>query len=85
MLGILRVSRTQSHECSERLEPDIGELIRPVLRGGPDGNVAPLPNAMRMTVLGQYLKSLIRLNLEEGSAIQQQLPGFRAMKGDFQV
>src|SRR6266542_867273 len=33
MPEILCVSRTRSHECSERLEPDIGELIRPVLRG----------------------------------------------------
>jgi hypothetical protein len=33
MLRILSVSRTRSHECSERLEPDIGELICPVRRG----------------------------------------------------
>ena len=33
MPRILSVSRTRSHECSERLEPDIRERISPVLRG----------------------------------------------------
>jgi hypothetical protein len=64
MLRILSVSRTRSHECLERLEPDIRERISPVLRGGADGNAAPLPDTMRMTVLGQYLKGLLRLDRE---------------------
>jgi hypothetical protein len=42
----------------ERLEPDIGKLICPVLRGGVDGNAAPLPDTMRLTVMQQSAKSL---------------------------
>src|SRR2546430_14127508 len=73
MPEILCVSRTRSHECSERLEPDIGELIRPVLRGGGGGNAVSLLDAMRMTVLGQYLKGLLRLNQAGGRVIQKKL------------
>jgi len=28
----------------DRIEPDEGKLSRPVLRGGGDGNVTPLPD-----------------------------------------
>ena len=62
MYEILCVSRTRSHECSERLEPDIRERICPVLRGGVDGNAAPLPDTMRLTVLGQYTKGVEKRN-----------------------
>jgi hypothetical protein len=73
MPGILCVSRTRSHECSERLEPDIRERIRPVLRGGGNGNAVSLLDTMRMTVLGQYIKGLIRLDREVGEGIQKKL------------
>jgi hypothetical protein len=52
------VGRTPSHGCWERLEPDIGKLIRPVLRGGGGGNVVSLLDAMRLTVLQQTAKGL---------------------------
>jgi hypothetical protein len=42
----------------ERLEPDIGKLICPVLRGGGGGNVVSLLDAMRLTVLQQTAKGL---------------------------
>jgi len=42
----------------ERLEPDIGKLIRPVLRGGDGGNVVSLLDAMRLTVMQQTAKGL---------------------------
>jgi hypothetical protein len=73
MPGILRVSRTRSYECSERLEPDIGELIRPVLRGGGNGNVVSLLDTMRVTVLGQYIKGLIGLDRVVGEGLQHRL------------
>ena len=73
MHKILCVSRTRSHECSERLEPDIRERIRPVLRGGVDGNAAPLPDTMRMTVLGQYIKGLLRLDRVMGEGVRKRL------------
>ena len=69
----LCVSRTRSHECLERLEPDIRERISPVLRGGVDGNAAPLPDTMRVTVLGQYIKGLIRLDRVVGEGIRKRL------------
>jgi hypothetical protein len=52
------VYRILSQGCWERLELDIGKLIRPVLRGGVDGNAAPLPDAMRVTVMGQIAKGI---------------------------
>jgi len=52
------VGRTPSHGCWERLEPDIGKLICPVLRGGGGGNVVSLLDAMRLTVLQQTAKGL---------------------------
>src|SRR5262245_56794465 len=53
-----RVCRTPSHGCSERLEPDIRKPICPVLRGGSGGNVVPLLDAMRLTVMQQTAKGL---------------------------
>ncbi len=50
--------RILSQGCLERLELDIGKLIRPVLRGGVDDNAAPLPDSMRLTVLQQTAKGL---------------------------
>ena len=41
---VRRVYRILSQGCLERLEPDIRKRIRPVLRGGGDGNVASLPD-----------------------------------------
>jgi hypothetical protein len=52
------VYRILSQGCLERLELDIGKLIRPVLRGGVDGNAAPLPDSMRLTVLQQTANGL---------------------------
>ena len=52
------VGRAPSYGRLERLEPDIGKLICPVLRGGVDGNAAPLPDSMRLTVLQQTAKGL---------------------------
>src|SRR5215475_148672 len=46
---VRRVCRTPSPGCSERLEPDIGKLICPVLRGGGGGNVVPLLDTMKLT------------------------------------
>src|SRR5262245_31324907 len=60
-----RVCRTPSHGCSERLEPDIGKLICPVLRGGGGGNVVPLLDTMRLTVMQQTAKSLPETTQDE--------------------
>ena len=65
MLWILCVSRTRSHECSERLEPDIRELISPVLRGGADGNAVPLPDSMKLTVMGQMNKGMQKVEARD--------------------
>src|SRR5262249_33105946 len=72
MHEILCVSRTQSRECSERLEPDIRKRIRPVLRGGVDGNAAPLPDTLRLTGIGQMIKGLVEV--PESSALSGFLP-----------
>ena len=73
MPGILRVSRTRSHECSERLEPDIRERIRPVLRGGADGNAAPLSDTMRIIVMTQMGKGLEGKDIVIQSAVLKEL------------
>jgi hypothetical protein len=52
------VGRAPSPGRLERLEPDIGKPIRPVLRGGGGGNVVSLLDAMRLTVLQQTAKGL---------------------------
>src|SRR5262249_34083801 len=64
---------TRSHECSERLEPDIGELIRPVLRGGGNGNVVSLLDAMRVTVMTQMAKGLEGKDLAIQPAVLKEL------------
>jgi hypothetical protein len=64
------VCRTPSHGCSERLEPDIGKLICPVLRGGGGGNVVSLLDAMRLTVMQQSAKSLpLTIHDEEDTCV----------------
>ena len=73
MPGFDVCSRTRSHGCSERLEPDIGKLICPVLRGGGGGNVASLPDTMQLTVLGQYGKGLVQCEAELGKQICDQI------------
>src|SRR6266849_8194678 len=70
--GILGVSRTRSHECSERLEPDIGELISPVLRGGGGGNTVSLLDMLRLTVMGQMIRGLAEMR--ERSNLPASLP-----------
>src|SRR5438105_4037835 len=55
---VRRVCRPLSQGGSERLEPDIGKLICPVLRGGVDGNAAPLLDTMRLTTMTQSAKGL---------------------------
>src|SRR5882762_8714036 len=56
--AVQRVYRTLSQGCCERLEPDIRKPICPVLRGGGDGNAAPLPDTMRLTTMTQTAKGL---------------------------
>ena len=70
---VQRVYRTLSQGCFERLEPDIGKLIRPVLRGGVEGNAAPLLDAMKLTVLSQYGKGLVPCEVVLGEAICAQI------------
>ncbi len=65
--------RTLSQGCFERLEPDIGKLIRPVLRGGVDGNAAPLLDTMKLTVLDQYGKGLVHCDAVLGEEIREKL------------
>jgi hypothetical protein len=67
------VCRTPSHGCSERLEPDIGKLICPVLRGGGGGNVVSLLDSMRLTVFNQYAKGLMHHDQQLGEEIQEKL------------
>ena len=68
-----RVCRTLSQGCSERLEPDIGKLICPVLRGGGGGNVVPLLDTMKLTVLGQYGKGLVQCEAALGEEIREKI------------
>ena len=72
-LWVRRVRRTPSHGCSERLEPDIGKLICPVLRGGGGGNVVPLLDTMKLTGLGQYGKGLVQCEAVLGEAIRDKI------------
>jgi len=58
MPAVQRVYRILSKGCFERLEPDIGKLICPVLRGEVDGNAAPLLDTMRLTTMTQSAKGL---------------------------
>ena len=65
--------RIRSQGCLERLEPDIRKRICPVLRGGGDGNVASLPDTMKLTVLEQYGKGLVQCEAELGEQICDQI------------
>src|SRR5712691_10930921 len=71
-------------EPLEMLELLEGKPSRAVLRGlggsnptwlpgGGGGNVVSLLDTMRLTVLGQYVKGLIRLNQDWGTGIQKKL------------
>ena len=73
-------SRTRSHECLERLEPDIGKLISPVLRGGVDGNAAPLLDTMRLTVLQQTAKGLPEMTRDEETDYRLRAPVLRDLE-----
>src|SRR5712691_11310030 len=71
--AVQRVYRTLSQGCFERLEPDIRKPICPVLRGGGDGNAAPLPDTMKLTVLGQFGKGLVQCEAVLGEQIRDQI------------
>ena len=73
MPAVQRVYRILSQGCFERLEPDIGKLICPVLRGGVDGNAAPLLDTMRLTVLDQYAKGLVHCDQRLGEEIREKI------------
>ena len=75
MPAVQRVYRILSQGCFERLEPDIGKLICPVLRGGVDGNAAPLLDTMKLTVLGQYGKGLVQCEAALGEEIRDKIGG----------
>ncbi len=65
--------RILSQGCLERLEPDIRKRICPVLRGGGDGNVASLPDTMKLTALDQYGKGLVHCDAVLGEAIREKI------------
>jgi hypothetical protein len=67
------VGRAPSYGRLERLEPDIGKLICPVLRGGVDGNAAPLPDSMKLTVLDQYAKGLVPCDAVLGEEVREKI------------
>jgi hypothetical protein len=67
------VYRILSQGCLERLEPDIRKRICPVLRGGGDGNVASLPDTMKLTVLDQFGKGLVQCEAVLGEQIRDQI------------
>jgi hypothetical protein len=71
--AVQRVYRTLSQGCFERLEPDIRKPICPVLRGGGDGNAAPLPDTMKLTVLEQYAKGVGHQEQELGERLHAQV------------
>src|SRR4030095_16847762 len=73
MPAVQRGYRILSQGCFERLEPDIGKLICPVLRGGVVGNAAPLLDTMRLTVLDQYGKGLVQCEAVLGEQIRDQI------------
>ena len=62
--------RIRSQGCLERLEPDIRKRICPVLRGGGDGNAAPLPDTMRLTTLTQTAKGVPVTTSPEGRTLR---------------
>jgi hypothetical protein len=64
----------------ERLAPDIGKLICPVLRGGGGGNVVSLLDAMRLTVRGQMAQGLAMTVQDEGETYPLRDPVGRALE-----
>jgi hypothetical protein len=74
------VGRAPSYGRLERLEPDIGKLICPVLRGGVDGNAAPLPDTLRLTVLQQTAKGLPEMTRDEETDYPLRDPVVRNME-----
>ena len=64
MPAVQRVYRILSQGCFERLEPDIGKLICPVLRGGVVGNAAPLLDAQKFQQVKQALGETCATSLE---------------------
>ena len=77
---VRRVSRPLSHRGSERLEPDIGKRIRPVLRGGGGGNVVSLLDAMRLTVLQHTAKGLPQATHDDEGTYEVREPVRRALE-----
>jgi hypothetical protein len=74
------VGRAPSHGRLERLEPDIGKLICPVLRGGGGGNVVPLLDVMRLTVLQQTAKDLPETISDEEETYRLRDPVARSLE-----
>ena len=64
MPAVQRVYRIPSQGCFERLEPDIGKLICPVLRGGVVGNAAPLLDAQKFQQVKNALGEAFAPSLE---------------------
>jgi hypothetical protein len=64
----------------ERLEPDIGKLICPVLRGGGGGNVVSLLDAIRLTVLQQTAKGLPQTVQDEEETYPLRDPVVRSLE-----
>lgn len=64
MPAVQRVYRILSQGCFERLEPDIRKPICPVLRGGGDGNAAPLPDAQKLQNVKNALGEAFATSLE---------------------
>jgi hypothetical protein len=67
------VGRAPSYGRLERLEPDIGKLICPVLRGGGGGNVVSLLDSMKLTVLEQYAKGLVHCDQALGAEMREKM------------
>jgi hypothetical protein len=64
----------------ERLEPDIGKPICPVLRGGGGGNVVSLLDAMRLTVMQQTAKGLPETTQDEEGTYEVRAPVIRSLE-----
>ena len=77
MPAVQRVYRILSQGCFERLEPDIGKLICPVLRGGVVGNAGPLLDTMRLTTLTQTAKGLPAATSLEGRTLRDDVVRLR--------
>ena len=64
MPAVQRVYRILLQGCCERLEPDIGKLICPVLRGGVVGNAAPLLDAQKFQNIKNALGEAFETSLD---------------------